>query len=91
MLALHGCCSSLVVVACDHVCLRVVPSLALMLILRPMLALMPMRVAMWTPTIDVDAALMLGTVSFEGLRASVRHACASEQHGGDRVSNQRGR
>jgi len=36
---------------------------------------------MWTPTIYVDAALMLGTVSFEGLRASVRHACASEQHG----------
>jgi hypothetical protein len=63
------------------VCLRVVPSLALVLMLRPMLTLMPMRAAMWTPTIYVDAALMLGTVSFEGLRASVRHACASEQHG----------
>jgi hypothetical protein len=62
-LALHGCCSSLVVVACDHVSLRVVPSLALMLMPRPMLALMPMRAAMWTPTIYVNAALMLGTVS----------------------------
>ena len=91
MLALHGCCSSLVVVECDHVCLRAVPSLVLVLMLRPMLALMPMRAAMWTLTICVDAALMLGTVSFEGLQASVRHACASEQHGGDRVSNQRGR
>jgi len=40
MLALHGCCSSPIIVACDHVCLRVVPSLALML------ALMPMRAAM---------------------------------------------
>jgi hypothetical protein len=55
-----------------------------MLMLRLMLALMPMR----TATTDADAALILyGAISLRGHRASVRHAYAFEWLGGDRVGD----
>ncbi len=72
-------------VARGCVLLRGVPSPMPMLMLRLMLARMPMREA----TIDVDAALILyGAISPRRQRASVRCACAFEQLGGNRAGDE---